>query len=687
MKKVEAEAPGYCRLSLRDRCSTSRRCPPPTRAGRFVALLALLLWFAPPAPGQNGVATHDDLLMGFHFNQFPRYAPATELNTELTFEEVTDWLPEDLPYLTYADFWVVWSDIERFKGDERGLANLDRAVNRALALGLKVKLVLIHSTWWAHDLDWSQRQILAIGPDTLEDWAHWCQVMATHFRGRVAQYDLQGEANGRDYWPFEKPAEIAAHVQDSFRVGCRAIRQVAPEALIGVSCATPGVGQINIYDQKINRAELDRWYRDNLTACKGLFDCAPINYFADVPWADPYGGGFAFYQSIRQMLDGLGLPQVELGSGESSINWADSSYDLKKYGLSIPAQARRLNDTFGATFNAGMNKWILHGLAQPPGFGWTWRWGFRKYEDFWGVWPEGNKVPGTRIVWRYDNPDGRKVDYRPAFARPADPHLPSWEIWKFWAQAAPRHAGGRRLPLQLSGGDANLWGLGSFLSRRDEAVGLIYSEKGAPVRLKLNVAAAGWPDGTELAAEARNESISFETGDHREHWRKDGLRTTVKDGVAALELPAAPGWTTVNLRPSKPAFAAELAGVVFPAKAQAGNLVRGSVLLRNTGPAKWPKGARVSLHLWPGNEAQAGAGLEVQPLAGTVRPGECGCFEVALSPVEQSHSRPGPCARSAPGSAPPARSPSARLLTSPARFSIAPGPANSPPAASWAISA
>jgi hypothetical protein len=573
--------------------------------------------------------------MGFHFNQFPRSAPATERNTELTFEEFTDCLPEDLPYLTYADFWVVWADIERYKGDDKGLANLDRAVNRALALGLKVKLVLIHSTWWAHDLDWAPGQILAIGPENLEDWAHWCQLMSAHFRGRVAQYDLEGEANGKDYWPFEKPDDILAHVQESYRVGCRAIRQVAPEALIGVSCATPGVGGIDIYDQKIDRAELDRWYRDNLSACKGLFDCAPINYFADIPGADPYGGGFAFYQSVRRILDGLGLPQVELGSGESSINWADSSYDLKKYGLSIPAQARRLNATLGATFDAGMNKWVFHGQAQPPGFGWTWRWGFRKYEDFWGVWPEANKVPGTRIVWRYDNADGRKVDYRPAFARPADPHLPSWEIWKFWAQAAPCRAGGRRLPLEVSGGEGTVWGLGSFLARRNEAVALIYNEKPAPLRLKLRVAPAGWADGTELAVGARAESISFETGDHQAQWRKDGLRTAVKDGVAALELPAASGWTTVNLKPASPAFAAELAGMLFPAQAQAGEPVRGRVVLRNTGSAVWPKGNRVSVWLWTGNQAQAATGFEAQPLAATVRPGETGCFEVTMPPVEE----------------------------------------------------
>jgi hypothetical protein len=602
---------------------------------RLDIFLLLSFGMVSVAAAQSGVASHDDLLLGFHFNQYPRSGPANELGTELNFEEFTQLLNEDMPYLSYADFWVGWSDMQRYKGDEKGLASLDRAVVHALVLDLKVKIVLIHSTWWAHDLDWSQRQNLAIGPNHLEDWAHWCAVMSSHFRGRVAQWDLQGEANGKDYWPFATAESVLGHVQESYRVGCRAIRQAAPEALIGISCATPGTEGIDIYDQRISRPELDRWYHDNLSGCKGLFDSVPINYFSDVTWADPYGGGFAFYKSIRRMLDDLGLPQVELGSGESSINWADSSYDFQKYGLSIPVQARRLNETLGATFNDGMNKWIFHGIPQAPGFGWVWRWGFRKYEDFWGLWPEANKTPGTRIVCRYDNPDGRKVDYGPAFARPADPYLPSWEIWKFWAQAMPRHSGARRLHLRASGGDGILWRLGAFLPKSNEAVALVYNEHSAPLRLALDVTPAGWADGTALVVAGRNESISFETGEHRVLWRDDGLRAEVVQGAVALTSPPLSGWTSLRFKPAHPEFTAELGGTVFPRQAQAGGRVRGQVLLRNTGSGTWPKGARVTLNLWPQGESRSTAKVEVHPLAAPVKPSELACFEVVLPEVEQ----------------------------------------------------
>jgi hypothetical protein len=583
---------------------------------------------------QNGVATRQELLMGFHFNQYPRVAPPTELGTELNFEEFTEWLKQDLPYLSYADFWVGWSDMQRYKGDEKGLANLDRAVAHALGQGLKVKIVLIHSTWWAHDLDWSQPQRLAIGPKNLEDWDHWCAVMSTHFRGRVAQWDLQGEANGKDYWPFETPQTVAAHVQESYRVGCRAIRRAAPEALIGISCATPGTEGIDIYDQRISRAELDRWYRDNLTACKGLFDSASINYFSDVTWADPYGGGFVFYKSIHGILDELGLREVELGSGESSINWADSSYDFQKYGLSIPVQARRLNETLGATFNDGMNKWVFHGIPQAPGFGWVWRWGFRKYEDFWGIWPGANKIPGTRIVWRYDNPDGRKVDYRPAFARPADPYLPSWEMWKFWAQAMPPRSGARRLPMQVSGCEGTMWRLGSFLANRDEAIALVYNERSAPLRVLLDVRGAGWPDGTAVTVSGRSESISFQTGEHRVLWQTNDLQSEIKKGQASLELPALSGWTTLRFRPAHVDFAAEWVGATLPKQGRVSERLRGELVVRNTGRATWPKGAQVAPILWP--EHTSSERLELSPLPRPVRPGEIASFDVSLPAVEQA---------------------------------------------------
>jgi hypothetical protein len=571
--------------------------------------------------------TRDNLLMGFHYNQYPHGVPVTELATELNFEEFSEFNKEDLPYLSYTDFWVVWSDLQRYKGDEKGLRGLDPMVNRALALGMKVKLVMIHSTAWTHDLDWSKPQVLAIGPKNLEDWAHWCDVMARYYRGRVAQWDLQGEANIKDYWPFESRETVEKHVHESYAVGCRAIRRAAPEALVSISCATPGTGAPDIFGQPISRAELDRWYRSNLQACKGLFDAVPINYFADVPWADPYGGGSAFYKSIRNILDELGLPQVELGSGESSVNWAESSYDLTKYGLSIPAQARRLNETLGATFDDGMNKWIWHGIPQPPGFGWVWRWAFRKYEDVWGIWPEANKIPGTRIVWRYDNPDGRKVDYRPAWSRPVDPHLPSWEIWKFWAQAMPPAAGALRMPVEMLS-PGTRWRLGSYLSSRDSAVVLLYGEDQTPVRLRVNTERTGWPEGASLRIAGNCKQISLDTGDAAAVWKRPSISGRAKNGGVELTLPPSPGWTTLCLCRDHPDFDARFVKAVLPDSAVANEPVQAQLVVENKGQATWAKGNAIRLR-----SVQTGEPIKIRPLPISVRPGETACFELSLPAV------------------------------------------------------
>ena len=382
-------------------------------------------------------------------------------------------------------------------------------------------------------------------------------------------------------------------------------------------------------------SRLDRWYRDNLAACKGLFDAVPINYFSDVTWADPYGGGFAFYKSIRSILDELGLPDVEISSGESSINWADSSYDFEKYGLSVPVQARRLNETLGATFDDGMNKWVFHGIPQPPGFGWVWRWGFRKYEDFWGLWPEANKVPGTRIVWRYDNPGGRKVDYRPAWTRPADPYLPSWEIWKFWAQAMPPRSGARRLLLQVSGCEGKVWRLGSYLANRDEVILLLHHEQKTSMTITADLAKTGWADGTRLAVSGRSDLIGYDTGKRTPVWSQQHIKAQVRNGKVELQMPPNSGWTALQIEPEEAGLAAGLINANLPEQAPAGEPVKARLLLRNTGRASWPKGSRISLELWPKESGVSGGDLKVGPLRATVPAGGIGCFEALLPAADR----------------------------------------------------
>ena len=148
-----------------------------------------------------------------------------------------------------------------------------------------------------------------------------------------------------------------------------------------------------------------------------------------------------------------------------------------------------MNQVMGSFFNFGGTKWMMWGSEFAPGVGWVWRWGFRKYEDWWGALPEDYKVPGTRIVWRNDGTEKepRKVDLRPAWVRPNDPYHPIWEIYKFWLQAAPPASESLRVPMTLKGPAAGVTSVAAWLSARDRCVALIYSETAAAVSAAINL--------------------------------------------------------------------------------------------------------------------------------------------------------------------------------------------------------
>src|SRR5690606_29155253 len=132
------------------------------------------------------------------------------------------------------------------------------------------------------------------------------------------------------------------------------------------------------------------------------------------------------------------LPEVELGSGESSVQWAVDSNTLNPVPATIPAnpaeaplsefkQAWRMNESLGTFFTDGGNKFMWWSMDFAPGQGWPWRWGFRKYEDLWGIWPDSYKIPNTQIVYRWEEQGKPPVDLRPAWSEPSNPWHPVWE--------------------------------------------------------------------------------------------------------------------------------------------------------------------------------------------------------------------------------------------------------------------
>ena len=523
----------------------------------------------------NGSTGLDEILIGLHYGDVSlnegRDQRDHPRNIWPYFDDYAKFLADEMALTSYADFWRWWFILERYKGDETGLEQLDTIVDRCLDLGLKVKIDPAWSTWWTLDRDWEKGFKLTVGPQNLDDWIHFCDLLGRRYRGRVALWDLQGEANDlKNYWQ----GQPIDHVQEVYRLGYQVLKQRDPLCRVGASGATPS----------FSRKDLEWWYGANIAACAGFYDSIAINYFADV--ADPYHGGLNYYRAVRDKLDTAGQQHVEVGMGETSVQWAETTQDAATGKLNQQLQAVRLNEMFGQLFTAGMNKFIFWGTEFAPGGGhWPWRWGLRNYEDWWGIWPQRFKVPGTQIVCLLEGKDGAQVDLRQVWARPADPFYPAWEVFRFWAQLAP--AGVEARALTVSTADDAVWTKAAYQHARDQVIVLAHAQqRGKPLTLSINLSATGWSAETPLDIAIAGDAIDMRTGEHAEGCR-DRREASWKGTPLQLNIPEASHFTTVIITPAPPAVRAVLEGAVFPETVPVGQTAEGYLVLRNEGAREW----------------------------------------------------------------------------------------------------
>jgi hypothetical protein len=559
-----------------------------------------------------GQAGHDNVLLGMHFIQ-SNIAKALRKRKDAAFDpaiiapvagfwDYITYMSDDLAHVSYVDFWRWWSELERYKGDEAGLAQLDGELQACLARGMKVKIDLAWTTWYTCGKDWEQDLNTAVGPEDIADWIHLCDLLGRRFRGRMALWMLQGEANTlKEYWQ-SAPIE---HVQEVYRSGYTAFKRVDPGVLISISGATPSV----------SKAALDEWCRANIAACRGMFDEIPMNYFADIRGADPYNGLENYYQAIRSMLDAAGEDQVEIGSGESSIQYAEDSwhftlpppvswldFDPITAPLSEMKQAWRMNESMRDFYRLGGNKLMWWSSESAPGVGWPWRWGFHKYEDWWGIWPETHKIPGTRIVYRYENDDPEKlkrnnliqpltefnpVDLHPGWVRPADPYHPIWEVYKYWAQATPPGGEAVRLPAVYAGQEDRAACIATYLQTEDRLVALVHRKTEAAGKLTIDLSRTGWAEAATLEICSLLEDIHFATSQHITLAERI-FQAKAQAGKLVLDLPEQAGFSTYKISLHQPDLAAEFVQVISPELVETGQEAQGMVILRNTGTCTWP---------------------------------------------------------------------------------------------------
>ena len=560
---------------------------PPRTATSLPLILVLLLGLSTMAvAGTPGSVSRDGVLLGMHFlHARTDFNPQAGSPVEIAgFWDYVEHMPEDLKHVSYADFWHWWSEFERYKGDEKGFAEFDRIVDACLARGMKVKVNVAWSTWWTLDKDWERDASTIHGAQDLDDWAHLCDTLGRRYRGRVALWLLQGEANDlKTYWQ----GASMEHVSEAYRLGSRALKRADPATRVSIAGASPSV----------SRADLDRWVKVHATACKGDFDDIPMNYFGDV--ADPYGGMDHYHQSIRKTLDDLGLKQVEVGSGESSFQWAESSEKLplnpatstrgfvaEKAPLCEFKQAWRLNQSLGDFFDSGENKFMLWGSEFAPGRGWPWRWGFRKFQDWWGSWPEKYKVPGTNIVFGNDV-NGKKIDLRPGWtSAPNDPFHPMWQVYKFWAQMCPPGSEAVRLPASISASGPRLFRAATYLQAEDRCVALVQNDGKTQATLSLDLERTRWPDGAALDVLVKNQDIDYATGKVTDRWTRI-LHANRQRGDTRLVLPETAGFTTVEIRLAGPEHAAAFVEQIAPRKLEVGSPWEYKIVVKNTGRSTW----------------------------------------------------------------------------------------------------
>ena len=532
--------------------------------------------------------TSDRVLLGMHFVEDgagPSPASSVPEANFPWFGDYVKYMPDDLKYVSYADFWRWWYNLERYKGDEQGMQTLDTLVAKCLELGIRVKIDLAQNTWFTLDNDWPNNLNLGGCPPDADDFAHTCAVLARRYKGKILLWELLGEANDvKGAW---NNAPIT-HVHDTYKKAYRALKQYDPNVMASISGATPS----------FTLPDMNDWIASNALCCKGYYDEIGMNYFADVPGADPYNGLSNFYGAIKRYMDMAGMTDAQVGSGESSTQYLLDSYNVPitppPTELGDPntapnselKQAWRMNESMGTFFTAGGNRFMWWGTEFAPGYGWPWRWGFRKYQDWWRVWPSNCKIGGTNIVYKYNNPDGRTANISPAWSRPTDPYHPVWQTYKFWSGCTPAGADAIRLPLQVTGNSSRVLNVATYLESRDEAVVLMQRDDSTAAHVSVDMAKTGWADGTHLNVQTLTEDIDLATGDHTVK-ANASTQVDVASGKLVFDSASASGYTTISIKRPTPEYAAEFGSPIVPAQVEIGKGFDGMLMIRNSGSAAW----------------------------------------------------------------------------------------------------
>jgi polysaccharide biosynthesis protein PslG len=217
---------------------------------------------------------------------------------------------------------VRWTDVQPNPG-QFNWGNLDGTVNAANAAGVKVLFSVLAAPPWASNPG-------STYPRNPQDFANFMSGMASHFKGKVAAYEVWNEENfAREVGPGNINA---GNYVELLKVVYPAIKAADPAAIVLSGAPTPtGVNDPNIAERDLTY--LQQMYQYQGGVVKNYFDVLGAH---NEPYANPpdqtvathtlpsYANDSSFF--FRQVEDYRNL-MVSMGDGNKQIWETEIGYD------------------------------------------------------------------------------------------------------------------------------------------------------------------------------------------------------------------------------------------------------------------------------------------------------------------------------------------------------------------------
>lgn len=149
--------------------------------------------------------------------------------------ESTPWPNVPFGAIRLWDTGTTWKDLEPQKNDWH-FDRLDRLVNLAAEHHVRVLLCFGKTPAWAssvHGANDQDERVQTAPPANLEDWRHFVEKVATHYKGRIEAYEVWNEPNWHGFYTGDVHTMV-----EMTRIASETIHAVDSDALVVSPSAT-----------------------------------------------------------------------------------------------------------------------------------------------------------------------------------------------------------------------------------------------------------------------------------------------------------------------------------------------------------------------------------------------------------------------------------------------------------------